>query len=115
MKNVTKTATVSKFDQKVLDTPVEFSYSYEELEKGDAIPAKEELDDDDKRSFVNARRNASARAAEQTKALDAAGIKKAELSANPQGQFNLIVKALVAAGNTVEQAETIARVHIPAV
>jgi len=108
-KLVKKVAEVSKAFGEDLDTPIRFSYEYEELQSGDEIPAKEALDADDMRKFVNARRNASARSKAQNEALSEAGIKAPELKDNVDLQIKTIVKALVAAGNTPDVAEQMAR------
>lgn len=108
MKTVKKTATVTTAYGNVLPEPVKFNYSFEELELGDEIPEKEKLDADDIRQFVNQKRNSSARAAQQTKELDAAGISKPTLE-DPAEQLRQMVKVLVAAGKSQEVAEQIAK------
>jgi hypothetical protein len=107
-KTQTKRARVETAYGQTLAEPVEFDYSYEELQKGDEIPAKEMPDADDLRSFVNQKRNAAARSKAQNEALTAAGIQKPTLE-DPDTRLRTMVKVLVAAGNTPEQAEQIAR------
>ena len=108
MKPVTQTAEVSKAYGEDVNPALRFTFSYEELEKGDEIPAKETLDDEDIRNFVNARRKASARSSAQNETLRAAGIKAPTLE-DPEVQVKTIVRALVAAGNSQEDAEKMAR------
>jgi hypothetical protein len=107
-KTQTKRARVETAYGQTLAEPVEFDYSYEELVKGDEIPAREMPDADDLRSFVNQKRNAAARSKAQNEALTAAGIQKPTLE-DPDTRLRTMVKVLVAAGNTPEQAEQIAR------
>jgi hypothetical protein len=111
MKTTSKSATIETAFGQALPEPLKFSYSFVELEKGDAVPDDEVLTEKDIRNVQNAKRNASARASATTKALEAAGIQKPTLE-DPNVQFATMVKVLVAAGNTVEQAEQIAAVHI---
>lgn len=97
MKTVTKTAQVSKAYGETLDTPLDFSYDYEELQKGDEIPASEVPDDEDIRSLVNAKRNAKARAKAQNEALSNAGVQKPTLE-NEEFRLKQMVKILQASG-----------------
>lgn len=106
MEIVPKTATVETAYGKAID-PIHFSYTYEKLEKGDTIPAKEMPDEDGLRAYVNQTRNAAARSAAQAKALADADIKKPTLE-DPAVRFAGMVKILIAAGNTQAQAEQIA-------
>jgi len=107
-KPIEKTATVETAYGQTLAEPIRFSYSYEELQKGDTIPSDEMPDADDLRSYVNQKRNAAARSKAQNAALDNAGIKKPTLD-DPSVQFATMVKVLVASGKTAEQAEQIAK------
>lgn len=100
---VEKTSEVAKAYGQDLDTPIKFSYKYEELEKYEDIPEKELPDNDEVLTMVNARRNASARAAAQTKALSDAGINKPTLD-DPKVQFTNIAKSLEAAGKSRDEA-----------
>jgi hypothetical protein len=104
-KTANKTATITKAFGEDLRTPLDFSYSYEELETGDEIPAKEVPDADDLLTFVNQRRNASARAAEQNKALKAAGYEPKPLEENQAAQIRMMVKALMAADKNRTEAD----------
>ncbi len=108
MKNVTKRATVATAYGQTLAEPLEFSFSYEELTKGDEIPANEMPDAEDIRSYVNQKRSAAARASAQNEALNAAGIKKPTLE-DPAVQLATMIKVLVAAGNDEVTATTIAK------
>ncbi len=61
---------------KVLPSPVDFSGSYEAVEKIEEIPDDEKLGPADILDVVNAKRKASARAKATTEALQNAGIEK---------------------------------------
>lgn len=107
-KTMPKTATVNTAYGQTLAEPIQFSYSYEELVKGDTIPADETPDESDLRAFVNQKRNAAARSKAQNEALSAAGIQKPTLE-DADVRLKTMVKVLIAAGNSPEQAETIAK------
>lgn len=111
MKTVYKKATATKAYGNELPNPIEFQYSYEELQKGDEIPAKEMPDADDILGLVNAKRNASARAKAQTEAFNAAGIEKPSTD-TPEFRFSVLVKTLVANGTPQDVAETTAKTLI---
>lgn len=104
---VTKTSTVENAYGQKLDAPVKFEYSYEELSAYSEIPEKELPDEDEILTVVNAKRNASARAAAQTKALAAAGVSKPTLE-DPKVQFNTMVKVLMASGQDEPTARAFA-------
>jgi hypothetical protein len=110
-KTVTKTASVSKVQGIELPEELTFTYSFEELVKGDAIPADEQLDDEDIRRAVNAKRNATERSKEQTKTVKASGFElPSQKISEPEVQVKTMVRALVASGKySQEQAETFAR------
>jgi hypothetical protein len=108
MKQVSKQATVETAYGNPLPEPVKFSYTYEELTKGDPIPAKEQPDVDDLITYVNQKRNAAARSAAQNEALKNAGIEKPTLE-DPDVRLKTMVKVLVAAGNDEATATQIAR------
>lgn len=107
-KTVNKSAKVETAYGQTLAEPVTFSYSYEELVKGDEIPSKEVPDADDLRTYVNQKRNAAARSSAQNDALTKAGIQKPTLE-DPDVRLKTMVKVLVAAGNSESDAEQIAR------
>jgi hypothetical protein len=107
-KNVTKKATISTAYGEPVNPPLEFSYGYDELQKGDEIPADEKPDADDILTLVNQKRNAKARASAQNEALSEAGIQKPTLE-SPDVRLKTMVKVLVAAGNDEETATTIAK------
>lgn len=82
-----------------LDTPISASASYDAFESIDEIKQKNEFPSDKEiLNFVNAKAKAAARAAQTTKSLDEAGIKKPTLESSPEMRFNTIVKALTAGG-----------------
>lgn len=109
MKTINKSARVETAFGQTLAEPVTFSYTYEELAKGDEIPAKEMPDEDDLRTYVNQKRNAKARASAQSSALTAAGISAPSLEDNQELQLKTMVKVLVAAGKSEEVATQIAK------
>lgn len=107
-KAVSKKATITKaYGQDIAD-PIEFSYSYDELAKGDEIPAKEVPDEEDIRGLVNSKRNAAARSKAQNEALKAAGISAPSLE-DADFRLKQMVKVLVAAGRAEADAEQVAR------
>jgi len=114
MKTVTVNAEVGKAYGETLPKPLPFSFSYDELEKGDAIPAKEQLDDEDIRNAVNAKRKASARSVEQNKVLRENGISAPTLE-DPDVQFKTMVRTLVAAGAPQDVAEQMARATLASI
>lgn len=84
-------------------TVVSATASYDKYENYAEIPAKELPDEKEILNFVNAKNKASARAAENTKTLDALGIKKPTLETSAELRFNTMVKVLMAGG--VEESE----------
>lgn len=107
-KQVDKTAEVKTFNGQTLPEPITFAYSFIELQKGDEIPADEQPDADDLRTYVNTKRNSSARAKAQNAALEAAGIQKPTLE-DPDFRLKQMVKILSASGMDAATAETTAR------
>lgn len=108
MKKVTKKATVTTAYGQALSEPVEFLYEYEELVKGDAIPAKETPDEEDIRSLVNSKRNAAARSKFQSEALREAGINAPTLE-DAGFRLKQMVKVLIADGRSEAEAEQVAK------
>lgn len=108
MKTVSKNAKVETVNGQTLPEPIPFSYSYEELQKGDEIPADEQPDSDDLRAYVNTKRNSAARAKAQNEALTAAGIQKPTLE-DPDFRLKQMVKLLLANGMDAATAESTAR------
>lgn len=107
-KIVKKSAEVKTFNGQTLPEAIPFDYEYEELQKGDEIPAKEQPDEDDLRTYVNTKRNSAARAKAQNEALNAAGIQKPTLE-DPDFRLKQMVKILTASGMDEATAETTAR------
>lgn len=91
-----------------LETPLEGSFSFDELEKDDEIPADERPNEDAIRGLVNTRRASKARASETNKMLDEAGIKKPTLD-DPNVALATMVRAMVAQGRNEDEATQIAR------
>lgn len=106
-KTVKKTAKVETAFGNPID-PLTVGYEYEELQKGDAIPADEYPNEDAIRGFVNQRRNSAARAKAQNEALSNAGIVKPTLE-DPDVRLKTMVKVLLANGMDEATAETTAR------
>jgi hypothetical protein len=93
-----------------LKTPLTFSGSFEKLEKGDEIPAKEQPDSEEILNYVNSKRKANSRQKAMQSVLDAAGIEKPTLENNVDLQVKTMVKSLVASGKyNEEQATTFAK------
>jgi hypothetical protein len=107
-KPIVKAARVETAYGNTLAEPVTFSYEYEELQKGDTIPADEMPDSDDLRSFVNQKRNAAARSKAQNAALDAKGIQKPTLD-DPDVRLKAMINILVKNGVAADAAEQQAR------
>jgi hypothetical protein len=107
-KTVTKNAEISKAYGNDLPKPLPFSYSFEELQKGDEIPADEQPDAEDIRNLVNSKRNAKARAAASNQALTEAGVQKPTLE-SPEFRLASMVKVLVAAGKSEAEATELAK------
>lgn len=92
---------------KPLPTPLKYQGDFEELEKGDEIPAKEQPDADELLSYVNNKRKSNARQKAMQASLTAAGIEKPTLE-NPEEQFKQMVKILTTAGKDEATAKQIA-------
>lgn len=106
---VRKDASVgTAFGQK-LKEPLTFSFEYEELAAGDTIPEAEVLTAEDILGYVNQRRYAASRAKAQNEVFEANGISKPKLLDTEDGRLAGMVKILVAAGNTVENATAMAK------
>lgn len=111
-KNTTFKGVIENAYGKPLSTPIKYAGSFEELEKGDEIPAKEQPSADDILSYVNNKRKANARQKEMQAALDAAGIAKPALGEDMEFTFNSMVKILVATGKTEEVARQMANANL---
>jgi hypothetical protein len=96
---------------KPLPTPVKYAGDFQELVKGDEIPAKEVPDADELLTYANNKRKANARQKSMQSALTAAGIEKPTLE-NPEEQFKQMVKILVTAGKTEEDARQMANANL---
>lgn len=102
MKTVNKSASVATAYSQPLPEPITFSYTYEELKKGDPVPEAEKPTDMEEliTNYVNAKRNSNARAKAQTAALEAAGI-EAPANDDPKVLTRSFFKNLVLS-NTAE-------------
>lgn len=110
MKTETFKGTIENAYGQPLETALAFDGSFEKLEKGDEIPAKESPDSDEILSYVNSKRKANARQKAMQVVLDAAGIEKPTLENNVDLQVRTMVKSLVASGKyNEEQATTFAK------
>lgn len=104
MKQAKVEGTITRAFEQDLATPVPYSgtcdeyETYAEVEAANKVPSH-----DDIVSFVNQRIKANARQALMATALEMAGIKKPTLE-DPRVQFNQIVKSLVAAKKSREEA-----------
>lgn len=104
-----KTATVATFQGKEIE-PLKFNYTFYALESVSDIPPDEVLTEKDILTFVNARRNASARAMEQNKTLREAGHEVASVSVanDPEARLRAFIKLLILNGETPEDASQMA-------
>ena len=114
MSNQSQIATVRKAFGKLLPEygpnvpPVlEVPYTFDSLALGDAIPEDEALSDEDILGVINARRNATARAAAVNKVLAQYDIKPPALS-DFEKAVNGIVKSLVLMGTSETDARQMA-------
>lgn len=116
-KTVAKNASVSQVAGKTLAELtagkleiLKFGYDFEELQKGEAIPEDEKLDDDEIMSVVNAKRNAKARSKAQQAILDENNVEVPSMSVKtPEGALANIIRSLIAQGRSREEAETAAK------
>jgi hypothetical protein len=108
-KTVQKSATVKTAYGQELDTPIDFTYDYVELAESDAIPSDEVPTETEILSYVNMKRNASARSTAQAKALSAAGIQKPTNEDPKTALFNMVKLLMTAQKLNQETAEQIAR------
>jgi len=94
-----------------LPTPIKYEGEFEELVKGDEIPAKEAPDADELLAYVNNKRKANARQKSMQAALTASGIEKPTLE-DPKVQFSQMVKILVTAGKSEDVAKQMANASL---
>lgn len=111
MKQSTFKGVIENAYGKPLPSPISYSGSFEELEKGDAIPPKEDPDEDERRTYANNKRKANARQKAMQLALTAAGIEKPTLE-DAEEQFRQMVKILTTAGKSDEQARQMANANL---
>jgi len=98
-----------------LSKPVAFSGTFEAFETyAEVEAAKELLSNDEVVKVVNTKRKMSAVNSARQSALDAAGIVKPTLEGNRDLQIAGIVKSLVAAGQSEDEARATAEALIPA-
>lgn len=98
---------ISDYVPNVLSLP--FTFSYEELTENDTIPDDEVLTPADILTAVNNKRYAAARAKAQAELFTQHKISKPGVLDTPEGQLAGMVKILVAAGHTQENAVAMAR------
>lgn len=97
---------------KVLPTPIKYEGEFEELVKGDEIPAKENPDADELLDYVNNKRKANARQKAMAAALQAAGIVKPEVGEDMEFTFKQMVKILLATGKDEATARQMANANL---
>jgi hypothetical protein len=93
----------------VKENELEFEFSYVELQENDVIPDDEVLTPADILAAVNQKRYAAARAKAQSELFTAHKITKPGVLDTPEGQLAGMVKILVAAGNSPENALAMAK------
>ncbi len=108
-KNLSEYSTDEKPVPAVLETP----YSFEELELTDVVPDDEKLSEQDILDVINARRNATARAAAVNKALGEYGITPPALT-DAEKAVNSIIRGLVLMGNSEADARSMAEAMLAA-
>jgi len=97
---------------KPLSAPIKYEGDFEELVKGDEIPAKEVPDADELLAYANNKRKANARQKAMQVALTAAGIEKPEVGKDMEFTFREMVKILVATGKTEDVAKQMANANL---
>ena len=90
----------------LLSGPIPYSGTFEELEDGDEIPAKEQPDAADVLKWVNNRRKAAVRQRETEKTALAAGCVKPTLK-DEDVAFKNIYKTLMASGKHTHESATV--------
>lgn len=112
MKTETFKGTTSSAYGQELTTPIKFEGTFEKLEKGDAIPAKEQLTEDDLRGVVNASRKATAVQKARTEALKAAGYEPPKIGEDMEFTFKQMVNILKATGKDEDTARQMANQNL---
>jgi hypothetical protein len=93
-----------------LDTPINYEGEFQAYEtKAEIVSANDMLSDDEVVAARNSQRRAAARQRLMQAALDAAGIKKPTLETSAELRYKNIYDALVAAGKSASEAESIAK------
>lgn len=109
MTNKTEQATAKTAYNKVLETPVTYEFSWSAYDNhSEVVAAHDTLNDDEVVKVRNRERQAKARQAALTAALDAAGIEKPNLENDPQFRLAQMYKILIAAKKTHEEARALA-------
>ena len=128
-KMVTKKATITKFDGEDLKVPINFNYTYPELQDGEldsvkdalaaikwpaVVEAKEVITVSDLVSVINANRNAKERARRQAQELENNGIKRKELADNPRLRYMNMFRSLTVGADawTAEEADAFIRTRV---
>jgi len=109
MQGMTESAVSKTAYGKTLDTPVSYSFSWENYsDHAEVVAAKDELSQDEVVKVRNQERKAKARQAALTAALDAAGIVKPNLENDPQFRLAQMYKILIAAKKSHQEARELA-------
>ncbi len=110
MKTETLTGTIESAYGKKLDAPVKYSGTFEAYENvGEVRSASDMPSDDEVVSFRNTQKRNNTRQRLMQEALDKAGIVKPTFENSEELRYKNIYDALIAAGKSVTEAETIAR------
>ena len=102
-KSVTKSATITRAFGSDLAEPIKFNYTYDELQNNEK--AEVELTEKQKRQWANANAAAKSRAAAQSDALEAAGIKAPDVAETPELQIKGMMKYLLMARKDLDEAQ----------
>lgn len=112
---VTDTATVRKLLGQTLDKEYQLVVTYNALADNSAIPADLEFTHQEKIDILNARRKATARAAETAKLADSLGISKPKLLETNEGRIATMAKVYRAMGLSETEAVALAEAALAGV
>ena len=110
MKTETLSGTMDKAYGQALPSPITYSGTFEVYENSGEVKAANDMPSDEEVvQFRNSQRRNNARQKFMTEALNKAGIVKPTLETSEELRIKNIVDSLVASGNGVEEATTIAK------
>jgi hypothetical protein len=109
MESMTETATAKTAYGKLLDTPIDYEFNWENYTGYDEVKAaNDELSQDEVVKVRNAEKKAKARQAALTSILEKNGIKKPTLENDPQFRLRSMYNILIAAKKSHGEARDLA-------